>query len=376
MIDLKILKGWEQDWLQLSSTAIDRRRTLWQRMLYRDRDECTRAIRLVRTGRRELVHEFAYGYADQLSPDSSVATTPHLDRLLALANKPRRAPEPHRWFDALCHFDLTLAVAQIEQRDPEEAVGRDLDELIDFLGGHLFAGTFTQTDFYVYHDPANEFLVGPDDVGIGRHLSHRAEGRTRRKRTLACRKTRDGKLVFLDHRIKDAFNVWLKTHRQILEKKVEDPYAIHDRCGLTFVVEQQEDLFTLAQKMMDLLLSDGAIITEPLQSNFHMDAAADRLNGDSSAIYKVGKMNVQWRGREFELQFIPFHSYFNAKRSLSEANHALYKLRRCLRIYMPWLWPDDIYGVNWQSPHVITETRGWMTSKLGWHINNDHTSST
>lgn len=372
MIDLEILKGWEEDWLQITSGAVTRRRALWKRMLYRDRDECTKAIRLVRTGRKELVREFAYGFGDQLAPDSSVATTPHLDRLLALANKPRRAPEPHRWFDALCHFDLTLAVAQVEQNDPEEAVGRDLDELIDFLGEGLFTGTFSQTDFYVYHDPTNEFLVGPEDVGIGRHLSHRAEGRTRRKRTLACRRTRKGKLVFLDHRIKDAFNVWMKIHRQVLEKKVEDPFSVHDRAGLTFVVEGLEDLFKLATEMSQLLVYDGAVITEPLESNFDMDQAADTLNGDSSKAYKVAKMNVCWHGREFELQFIPFYSWFNAKRSLSEVNHALYKWRRCLRIYMPWLWPNQIYGVNWQHSHVINETRGWMTSRLGWHVHGEH----
>ncbi len=379
MIDWPTLQQWEGDWLEVSRQAIRRRRDFLRRMLHRDKWLLTLSIEKVRTGRRELVSEFAYGFKDQLDPDSSVATTYDLDRLLVLAQmrEPGRDPEPHRWFDALSIFDQTVAVAMLEREDPTEAVGRDLDALITFLGRRVFAGGLVAEEFFVYHDPQHDYTVGSEDVGVGRHLSHRAEGRTRRLNRLTCRRTRDGKLVFLSHRDKSAYNVWLKIQRQALQQKLVDPYAIHDRCGLMFVVEREEDIAALARHIERQIVRDGGHVVESLDGNHGKDGVVVDLKNDvSSSSYKVAKMIVVWRGRKFELQFTTFADHFNARDSLTDANHALYKLRQARKYAFPQLWPEQVYGIKWDSGHVGKQMNAWMTSRLGWRVNGHHSIET
>ncbi len=371
MIDWRTLKKWEGDWLEFSGKAIERRRELLRSLLHLNPWLLTFAIDHVRTGREKLIHDFAFGFKDQLDLDSSVATTYDLERLLALAqlHESNAKPEPHRWFDALSVFDQTVAIAMLECEDPTEAVGRDLDRLIAFLAERIFTSGFASREFYVYHDPASQHVVGPEDVGIDRHLSHRADGRTRRLMRLSCRCTKDGKTVFLSHRDKKTFSVWIKIQRQIEQRSVENPYVIHDRCGLMFVVEQCGQIAELAGRIILELLRDGGEIVESLDGNHDKDATVDAKNDVSSSSYKVAKMLVRWHGRIFELQFTTFHDYFNASHSLTDANHALYKLRQARRYIFPRLWPQSVYGVHWDSGHVNKQMFSWMSAKLGWRVN-------
>ena len=373
MISWEELREWEKDWQTVSPEAITRRQHFLQRSLYLERWLLTLAIKIVRSGRKELVNEFAYGFSDQLDMDSSVATTPHLDRLLILADKRTRSkpPELHRWFDALSLFDQTVAVAMLERIDPEESVGRDLDMLIDYLSAFIFKNGFVTKEFFVYHS-GNEFEVGPQDVGIGRHLSHRAKGRVRRKTRLSCRRTREDQLVFLLHRIKDPFNMWLKIQRQIQKKELSYPYLIYDRCGLMFVAQTTEHVLNLAENIRRVLVEDGGDVVEGLNGNMsHMGVAADESNKESSKHYVVMKMLIRWRDRIFEFQFVRFHDYFHSTSSLTDANHKLYKLRQTRQYIFPKLWPETLFNISWENPQVRMLLHRWMTAKIGWRV-NDH----
>ncbi|MBI5369620.1 hypothetical protein HZA85_00280 [Candidatus Uhrbacteria bacterium] len=376
MISWNELQFRQDDWLRVHSDTIYWRRSLLNEVTSRDRELFVYALERVRAGQRALIQNYAPGLGDRLERDSSVATTPHMDRLLQLALKhqPRVKPDPQRWFDAISLFDQALALTQIEKADPVELVGRGIEALIDLLSDRLFVGGFEPTDFFVYHDPEHEYLVGPNDVGIGKHLSHRAIGKIRRKTRLMCRRVRDNGLVFLHHRIKDPFGVWLKMQRRV-HNGLDDPFVVPDRCGLMFVVEGRDDVSQLAKRITDLLIEKNAVMTEPLAANFSTSGSVDPDNGHSSSQYKVAKMRLRWRGREYELQFIAFHDYFNAARSLTGANHALYKLRQALDIHFPHLWPVEIYEIDWGNPHVRHLVSSRKIAQLGWRVEGEHNTS-
>lgn len=373
MIDWGDLERWEGDWLQITTRALEERRTFLEGVLCDERALLTQAIQWVRYGHERQVLNWAFGLADQLDPESSVATTPHLERLLRLAAKvtlDEDVPPLHRWFDALSTFDQAVALAKIEREDPLEGIGRDMDRLIDFLGDRLFTGEFETAEFYAYHDPERDFTVAEGDVGINRHLSHRAQGRTRRKARLTCRRVRENGLVYLHHRIKNSFRTYLKIHRQRLMGRTH-PTIVRDRCGLMFVLETMEDVAVFAERVRALLVDDGAEVTEPLDLNLHADRPSDAENGQSSKAYKVAKMCLRWRGREVELQFCTFANHFSSRSALSDENHELYKLRQAIEYVFPWLWPQEVYGINWSGGHVRTQMRGWKVAQLGWRVNGD-----
>lgn len=373
MIDWETLDRWENDWLKIRQGALEERRAFLEGVLCDDWARLTQAIQWVRYGHEWLVINWAFGLADQLDPESSVATTPHLDRLLRLAAKVtlgENLPPLHRWFDAVSTFDQAVALAKIEQEDPLEGVGRDMDRLIDFLGDRLFTGDFETVEFYVYHDPEHDFTVAEGDIGIGRHLSHRAVGRTRRKARLTCRRVRENGLVYLHHRLKNQFRTYLKIHRQRLLAR-ESPTLVRDRCGLMFVLETVEDALAFAERVREVLVEDGAVVTETPKPNFHVDRPGDPDNKESSKAYKVAKTCLRWRGREVELQFCTFANHFSARLAVSDVNHELYKLGQAFKHFFPWLWPQEVYGINWSNGHVRTQMHAWKVAQLGWRVNGD-----
>ena len=372
MIQWETLRGWEVDWLTVSADAIRNRQAFLSHISRRGNNRLSRALLDVLVGRRHLVRDYAYEFGDELAIDSAVATATRLRHLLETAQQYTHTASvhPHTWFDAVATFDQAIGVAKIEQEASRASFDDSVRVLIEFLLPRVFEPELEFVEFYAYHDPVCEYTVGHDDLGINRHLSHRAEGKTRKKHTLQCRRVKDNGLVFLDHRVKDAFSTWLKIQRKLMQG-VDDPYVVHDRCGLIFVVEQSENVPTLARQIQKLLEQDGGTITEPLACNLQHDGAVDCTNKDSTSAYKIAKMCVVWRSRRFELQFSTFYNYFSSQTSLSLANHELYRLRQARRYFFPLLYPDAIYGVRWENPRIIhaleTQLKGKLTSRFNGH---------
>lgn len=374
MIDWQTLQEWQADWLSVDESAIRKRQGFLLDALSREQTHMTRAIKTLRDGRKRLVLEYADIFTDQLELDSSVSTTSNPHRLLALAEKPwaDTKPNPQRWFEAISRFDQAVAVAKIEMEDSYETLDRDINRLMDFLWDELFEPVFEKIEVYCYHDPKIEYAVRAEDVGIGHHLSR--PGLQRRKSNLTCRKTRKGELAFFRHRIKDSFDTWLKTQRQIHDPEKKDLYVVHDRCGLTFIVPTLVDLHNIALSIVELLLENGGIEIEPLDINDGKTQSVDVKNHQSSPKYKAAKTLIEWRGRVFEFQFLTFHDYFTSKQSLNDSNHDLYRLRQTMNFFLPLLWPKEIYDVDWVNPRVRSSLRKWKMNQLGWRVNVDHST--
>jgi len=369
VIEWGMLEEWQGDWLTISAKAI-RERQKWLETLNRgDLRRFTEAIREARSGRVGLVRDYAPHLLARLSMDSSVATATRGKHLLETAkeHEPREWPNLHTWFDAICVFDASAALALIEQQDPRTAIGDSLYALIGFLRERLFEPGFETTDFYVYRDPTCDFTVSERDIGIGRHLSQRAKGRVRLKSTLNCRRVRGNGLVFLDERPKEAFSEWVKVLRQVALKK-PDPYRIRDRRGLMLVCESHANILALCDRLEVEINASGGCVTERPGGNHETNAPVDPTNHSSSSAYKVVKLCVRWRGREFEIQFITFYDYFNSQLSTSPANHQLYKLRQALEFAFPLLFPSSVYGVKWNST-LIGQFEARLKSALVKRVN-------
>ncbi|MCX6714502.1 MAG: hypothetical protein NTX72_01680 [Candidatus Uhrbacteria bacterium] len=371
MIHWKQLDEWQKDWLNVDVDALKKRREFLRRAPLRDQALFVDSLQVVRQGRRELMKDFAAIYAHQTGLDSAIASTPHMDRLLELAERHRDggSPDPRRWFEALSLFDQALAIARIEYKDPLESVGRDLEVLLDFLWSTFFDDEYKRIHLHAYHDPTKQFIVTEDDVSIDEPLIR--PGLIHRVYPLDCRRITSGGIAFMDDRIKGAFSTWLKIGRKMKDGIVTDTYNVTDRCGLTFVVPTRADLVEFALSLLDTLLKNGAEELEKL-SEAGEDVAADPTNRSSSSMYRMAKMLVMWHEREYEFQFITFHDYFTAKRSLTDANHDLYKLRQACGFSFPYLWPTSIYGIEWEQEHVRNDLRAWKIDQLGWHVNGKH----
>lgn len=382
MIDWVTLESWKQDWLEIHERAIVDRRVFLTGRKKGDRARLADALEKVQEGRVQHIKDFAFGFADELDTDSSVTTATQLVHLLQIAEQHKTADalHIHTWFDALSVFDSAVGVAKIEKEEPRAQIGDSLRHLIHFLQTNLFESGLETVELFVYHDPNNEYTVGPEDIGFNRHLSHRAAaGLTRKKHRLHCRRMLDNGLVFLQDRVKNAFHAWLKIQTQVTKAaagvdKLEDkdPFVIHDRCGLMLVVERLENLLHLSDCIEDLIGRSGGSITVRPVDNLQRDGPANLSNGSSSPDYKAKKLCFLWHGREYEIQFMTFHDYFTSKSSLKGSNHMRYKQEQALRWVFPLLWPERVYGIPWANPQYKGELERRLIARLAWRVNGAH----
>ncbi len=367
MIPWKMFLEWQHDWLEIDPKAIERRRTFLKQVPFLRQVQFKHALDTVRFGRRALVKDYAYAYAAQLALDSSVATTPHRKRLLDLAetHEEGELPDRQRWFECLSLFDQAIVIAYIEAYDPVETISADINQMITFLKARLFVGGFRRIEAYSYHDPKNGYVVTKENVSIDRTL-HRL-GLDERVTPFTCRQIAGDGFTYMDHRIKDPFEVFLKVCRQVEEDLLEDPFIIFDRCGLVFAAESFDEMYHFANRLTDALVADGAEVILPLRWN-KTDSTMNPTNRSSSPNYKAAKTLIMWRGRAFEFQFVTIADFLNGSLSLTDANHELYKLRQAETYSLPLLWPDTLYGIRWSDPAISDRLRVCKESQLGWRV--------
>ncbi len=368
MIEWATLHTWQTDWDRPSQEAIDKRKKYFDRSPSLLRAQLVTMIHSVRTGHERLVSNYGFGLTDQLEHDSSVASTPHLDRLLEIAQRRLRSPYVHDqvWFEAISMFDQAVSLLLIEHDEPMERIGTTMAQLIDLMGEELFVPGYERADLYAYHDPKRDYMVALGNVGINQPLN-RPHMRLR-KVELNCRKVRGDGIAFLHHRLKKPFTAWLKIQRQLQKGLVDDPFEVSDRCGLMIVSPTMEGVKAFADNTLTFMRDHGAVVTEPLRANYDVNVALDRKNTESSKDYKLAKARVFWDDQEIELQFLTFADYFSSLRALSDMNHELYKLNQAIRYFFPLLWPTSRFRVDWTNPSVRRMLRAWKIAQLGWAI--------
>lgn len=368
MIQWKQLIEWQTDWQHIHAQALESRQGFLRRAPSREQELFMQCLQEVKRSRRELIAAYAEPFANQLAPDSPIACTPHLDRLLELGERHRKQqlPDPRRWFEALSLFDQALALARIEHKDPLESVGHDMDVLLDYLWDEFFEGDYRRMTLHTYYDPQADYVVWSHNVSMDTELDR--PSLMHRPYPLVCRQIKGGGIGFMEERIKNAFSIWLKIGRKMHAGERKNAYMVTDRCGLAFVVPTEKDLRAFASILRKTLLANGARVLErfTLSNN---GKPMDPSNKHSSPLFRAGKMLIKWKDREYEFQFLTFHDYLTSKYSLTDANHELYKQKQAFNFALPFLWPKDLYGIDWEDPVVRDELRRWKIDQLGWHVN-------
>ncbi len=369
MIEWDKLVKWQDDWLKIHPEAIAKRKEfLREVVLYEDYDAFKNAFTHVLNSRTMLIRSMVDVYADQLELDSSVNITSTLERLLEIAADldENQEPEPQRWFEALARFDQVVAVAKIERAHSRGSLSRDMQKLLVFLRHNWFQKGRERVEVNCYHDPANDFRVLPENVGVNEmldrpHLEHR-------RAILPCRRVEGIGYVYLRDRIKDSFNTWLKIQRQLKDPKCKNPFEVQDLCGITLLFPTEADLHNGVKSLTSLLESHGGKILETTQLNQRGDRRMDGGNKYSSPDYRAAKLLVSFLGGIFEIQFQTFYDYYTSKRSPTKANHDLYRLIQTLDESLPLLWPHVIYDVDWSNPVIRAAALQAKVDQLGWRV--------
>ena len=369
MIEWQKLVKWQDDWLNIHPEAIEKRKAFLRDVLYEDYDAFMNAFIRVLNSRTMLIRSMVDVFADQLELDSSVNIASKLERLLEIAADldEKQEPDPQRWFEALARFDQVIAVAKIEREHSRESLSRDMTKLLVFLRHNWFLKEdLSRVEVNCYHDPANEFRVSPENVGVNEMLDR--PDLEHRRSVLPCRRVGGIGYVYLRDRIKDSFDTWLKIQRQLKDLKCKNPFVVQDLCGITLLFPTEADLQNGAVSLISLLEAHGGKILDTTHLNQNGDQCMDSSNKHSSPEYKAAKILVSFLGGIFEIQLQTFHDYYTSKRSPTESNHDLYRLKQNLDIFLPILWPLIIYDVDWSNPVVRKAAWQAKVDQLGWRV--------
>lgn len=376
-IDLQtIYTEWRREWTgELDEEAIDGRHTYLDALDPSRRKAISDNLEWYQAGNREAIDAYLAPFVQNIDP--IVNCSSYLpERLLALATAPgdRNAKRQTR-FEAIQAFDVATALAIIDHADSWWSVSRDEGLLLDLLEPELFRDDEDDEDgipVFSYHEPAQLLAT---DIGFGEdtHPRHRLK----RKTLYKCRVLKDGTPAWFDHRVKGRYETYLKIHRQLIQHKKADPYAVLDRCGFIFVVETVEIAERLIAQIERLVTAVGGqfkVTDNTLRNGNGREKPSKKANPHRSDEYRAAWADVLYRGRWFEIQFALFQSHVSAKYSLSTVNHTLYRQNQWREIFAPIMFPMKVgarrlYGIPWEQKKTRQELRRFMIGKLGWHFN-------
>ena len=110
----------------------------------------------------------------------------------------------------------------------------------------------------------------------------------------------------------------------------------------------------------------GSIVD--ISSNVSGHNPLDTSNQHTSPFFKAIKLDVLWRNQHFEIQIMTFADYYSSKFALNNENHDLYRLKQALEIYLPIVFPFQVYGVPWHDDEVRDHLHWIKTEQLGWKM--------
>lgn len=351
---------WQEDWsghglkemlrggsYRPSVEMIERRHEFLRTASPGDRALFSQMVERLQEARQRLIATFAPIFEDVLDLESRVACTLSMTELLELTRDVGRdSLHSRRRFEALSLFDQAAFLAAIEEDDAAKNVMRDLNELIEELSQQLFRTGGEQIALWTKHDPKDHFRVEGNAK-----ISKRPKGRYVKRTRFFCRHLKDGGRVMLHHRVKKAFDAWRKIQVQVAEGRKNQPFNVRDRCGLKMVVPDIEAARSLLEKLLRIFVRLNASVSE-VSDNLETNGRIDHKNTRSSTRFRAIKFEAEWQHRTFEIQIVTFRDYISAENATDEENHHLYKLRECVQVLFPLLWPSAIYQIHWKREEI------------------------
>ena len=155
--------------------------------------------------------------------------------------------------------------------------------------------------------------------------------------------------VYTEGRCKDTvFAKLLKYETPLVER-------VPDYSGFTQVFfNETPDMDIVAYRLRrKLVVNPGQVWAQ--QSNAKRAGAVDVNNRHSSIDRRFEKYNFRHGGISHELQYLLLEYFLNSLVSHELDGHAFYKLLTYLDTFFPWIWPQALYGINWEDPILRDE---------------------
>lgn len=340
----EIVEG-RRDWNgEPDPAALRRREKMLDAMSPDDKRLLTNMVGAARSGREELLREYANSLRDFIMSDSLVGTTLRPRRLLQFAG--RAGDDEILRYEAVSIFDLACLQMWVEQRPScsRYVVGEDMSKLLDELIDQVFVGGKRKIAARTLHNPDDSFRVsaiafdgapldGPPEY-VRAHLMRF--------------RVADDLLVMVDHRPKGLFEAVIKMLKQ-LDEKMPDWSEVYDRRGYRMVVQRVEDierLFVVLERFA------ASLDMEFVRVGSNVTAKQERVrqtNAQSSGRFRAAKVRLIRDGQPYEIQVMTAQDYISSRLARDDENHDLYRLRQLRDCYGELLWPKAIYGVDWQT---------------------------
>lgn len=307
---------------------------------------------------------YAYPFRDRLKMVSAIATTTPRGLLTHALTQDQSAIGEHTRFEAMRNFDLARFMYDVESEDPDEKVRADLERVIAFFTKHLFGSGSVDVYAKSEHDAGNNYHVS--DVSFSQEPFSDVTNGTTRYHKLICRPIKEGDFAMLDHRPKDAWSTVFKIFSQRARGK-ENPGLVRDRRGICFIVRNEDEAIKMGMRLHGMLEHVGGHVYTHTH-NFFTENPVDTSNVCSSKGFRALKIEFRLWASEFELQILTVQGHLTREYATDEVNHEMYRLHQSLRYYLPLIYPQTVYGVDWGDDSVVTRLRSLVTSRLGWKL--------
>jgi len=371
-MDLRELFERQSEWLTPSEEAIDWRINQFLAMAPEDHKGFIAATKDFSIGMRELRRDYALPLWIRLNQSTSVTSARRPGHLLDLVMN-TKGEDPiavRQRLEALRKFDVCLALAEIERRDPNIQVYDDIRRFIMLLEEKMFVGS-ENIVVHSYHNPLTQFAVEETRVGEDNALSDREvleRGLFVRRHELPMRYLSDGSYALLLDRAKDPFFTWLKMYRQLHDSKRSADHRfddVRDRRGLKLVFSNIDRLHRFVfDFMIEINLHGGKVRIR--NSNLQRNGRKNFNNGNSSKNYRALDCEVEIWNCLFEVTCQLSLDFYSSELALTDLNHELYRQGQALEYFFPMLWPSEIVGINWLDPIIQESLRDWKSGNIWW----------
>lgn len=270
----------------------------------------------------------------------------YLAKLLIQIDRTRRIQEGsrhQRYLSALLDRELWAYVREVDDRE--------LSYRVDEAGVHLEEARGKGAD-YQWHRFHVRRLVrdlpgGPYDIEVY-HVSTRFKMDGAPTAGMRQRERRSPELPKLE-RIRSA-----SVLSKMLRKRINDPVAITDMLGLRFIVENEREVYRMADLLHHVL--GGPLAFRNQVDLFRRPAQRAEMNRHSSRDFKVFKEDVDIlyapgpnEGVKpyifpVELQIFSLESYLRTVHWRDHTSHRAYKRRQFLEGVFPYLFPAEFFG--------------------------------
>jgi hypothetical protein len=321
------------------------------------------AISNIHTHLNKILQEFfTINRRNQLEFDDKVLTARSMPQLIELMSGKhgtgiisRRIPFEARIVAVLAQLEFESLIGT---HNPD-TLYRIRTDLINHLEKDVFEESESASVVVVAKlDPDNHYRVkqhedGTYDIDWFYEDDPKANQHTSETVYIECLNVRimkkNGHAILIHSKTRPKDRIFAKQ----LRKNQRKPEQVTDLSGLTMVLLNNNliDEEFLANRLRATVVNCPGLVSAQ-QSNAKRAGAIDEGNPFSSDTRRGEKYEFFWGGIWHELQILALPDFINSRIAHAQDGHPFYKLVTYLDTLFPWIWPTQMYGMDWFDPKI------------------------